>query len=115
MATFTREYLSHSVDGKAITLGTSLTNVHTTVADAKDEVYLWVTNTSGSIQELIVSWGGSANPADRICHLVPIPPNSPPVRILDGQTIGNGKVVQAACNASATALIVSGHVNRIQE
>lgn len=117
MATYSRELLSSSTDGKAITLGTGSTTIHTTPTGttSKDEIYLWVTNTSGASVPLILFWGGSANPGDAVCLNVPIPPNSPPIRVLDGQSLRNGKVLTGAAVGSASALIVIGHVNRITD
>lgn len=116
MATFSRELLSGSTDGMPIKVtGTNTAGavtIHTAHASAKDEVYLWVSNTSASAATLTLEWGGATDPDNLLCKAVSIPANSPPIPISTGQTLTNSKVVEAFAG-TANVLNIVGYVNRI--
>ncbi len=117
MATFTKTKLSGSTNGKPIkiaataTLGTTL---HTAVAgtSAWDEIWLFITNTSGAAVNLTIEYGGATDPDCLICKTVSIPANSPPIPIITGLLLQNGLVVTAFAG-SANVLLASGYVHNI--
>ena len=115
MATFSRVKLSGSTDGKSIKIAqtaTAGTLVHTADATAWDEIYVWITNTSGSAVNLTIEFGGVADPDNLIVKSLSIPANSPPIPILTGQMLTNSLVVRMFAS-SANVLLATGHVNRI--
>lgn len=118
MATYSRQLLSGSTNGKAIkvaqtsTLGTT---IHTAIAGttAFDEVYAWVTNTDTVARLLTIEYGGATDPDCLITKALSIPASSPPIPILTGQVLQNALVITAFAD-SANKLLISGYVNRIQ-
>jgi hypothetical protein len=89
--------------------------IHTAIAgtSAFDEVYLWASNVTGSAATLTIEWGGVTDPGDHITEAVVIPANSPPIPIVMGEVLQNGLVVRAFSD-TASAINLSGYVNRIQ-
>lgn len=119
MATFSKQILSGSTDGKAIKVAaTSIgsgTTVHTgsSTATTLDEIWLYAQNTSGSAVKLTVGWGGTTDPDDLI--EVTVQPEAGLVAIVPGLIIkGNATplVVRAAA-ATANVITIVGFVNRI--
>lgn len=118
MATYSRQLLSGSTNGKAIKVvatATAGTTIHTAIAGttAYDELYLWVTNTDTSARTLTIEFGGVTDPDCLIVKALSIPASSPPIPILTGQVLQNALVVGAFASA-ANVLLISGYVNRIQ-
>lgn len=118
MATYSRQLLSGSTNGKPIKVAataTAGTTIHTAVSGTSgfDEVYAWVANTSNAAVTLTVEFGGTTDPDNLACKALSIPANSPPVPILTGQVLQNGLVVGMFAS-SANVLTVTGFVNRIQ-
>lgn len=118
MATYSRVLLSGSTNGRPIKVAataTAGTTVHTAITGTTgfDEVYLWATNTDTSARTITVEFGGVSDPDDLIVKAFSIPPNSPPIPIVTGQSLQNGLVVRAFASA-ANVVLISGHVNRIQ-
>ncbi len=71
MATFTKNILSGSTDGRAIKVAATSspgTTIHTGSSTAADlhEVWLYAQNTSGADVKLTVEWGGTTSPDDLI-------------------------------------------------
>jgi hypothetical protein len=117
MATYSREKLSGSTNGKSIKIAataTAGTTLHTAQAGTTgwDEVYAWVSNTSAGAVTLTIEFGGVTDPDNLIVKGLSIPANSPPIPILTGQVIQNSLVV-AAFAGSANVLLITGYVNRI--
>lgn len=117
MATYSRLLLSGSTNGrpiKVVATATPGTLIHTAVAGTAsfDELYLWVSNSSGSAVLLTLEWGGTTDPDDLLVKQVSIPPNSPPIAIATGLVL-NGAVVARAFAGTANVLVVTGYVNRI--
>ncbi len=117
MATFSRNKLSGSTNGKSIkiaAMATPGTTVHTAVAGTSswDEVYVWITNTSNAAVTLTIEYGGTADPDNLITKTLSIPANSPPIPILTGQILQNGLVVGMFAS-SANVLLATGYVNTI--
>ncbi len=118
MATFAKNILSGSTDGRAIKVsatGTPGTLIHTgsTNTSVIDEIWLYVQNTDTTARKLTVEWGGVTSPDDLI--EITIPAESGLVLVAPGLTIkGNATaLVVRAFAATANVLTVHGYVNRI--
>jgi hypothetical protein len=117
MATYSRQLLSGSTNGKSISVaatGTPGTTIHTAIAGTTsfDEIYAWVTNTDTVARNLTIEFGGTAA-GNLICKTLSIPALSAPIPILTGQILQNALVVGAFAD-SANVLLITGYVNRIQ-
>lgn len=117
MATYSRILLSGSTSGRVIPVAATATPgtlIHTAVAGAAsfDEIYLWVTNTSGAAVTLTIEWGGVLAPGDHITTTLSIPANSPPIPIVTGEVL-NGALICRAFASVASVINISGYVNRI--
>lgn len=118
MATYSRVLLSGSTSGRNIPVAATATPgtlIHAAVAGAAawDEVYLWAANVTGTAATLTVEWGGVTDPGDHLIKAYSIPANSPPIPLATGQCLQNGLVVRAF-SGTASAINISGFVNRIQ-
>jgi hypothetical protein len=118
MASYSRQLLSGSTNGKPIKIvatATAGTTVHTAIAgtSAFDEIYLWLTNTDTVARTVTIEFGGVTSPDQHIVDTYTLPANSPPIPILTGQVLQNGLVVGVFASA-ANVVIASGYVNRIQ-
>ena len=118
MAVYSRALLSGSTSGLPIpvaAIATPGTLLHTAVdgASAFDEVYLWASNVGAVPATLTVEWGGVTDPGSHLVKAYTIAANSPPMPIAVGQVLNGGVVVRAFCSV-ASAINVTGFVNRIQ-
>lgn len=118
MATYARVLLSGSTNGRAIPVvatATPGTAVHTAVAGATafDEVYLWASNVTAATATLTVEWGGVLDPGDHMVKSYTIPAFSPPIPIATGQVLNGGLAIKAF-SGTASAINITGYVNRIQ-
>jgi len=118
MATYARVLLSGSTNGRAIPVAATATPgtaVHTAVAGttAFDEVYLWATNVTAAVATLTIEWGGVLNPGDHMVKSFTIPAYSPPIPIATGQVLNGGLAIKAL-SGTASAINITGYVNRIQ-
>ena len=118
MATYSRVNLSGAATGNemiSVTQTATAGNIiHTAVAGTTswDEIYLWVSNVTGTAATLTLEWGGVSDPSDHLVHALSIPANSPPILIAAGLTLNNTLVVRAFSGTTA-ALNITGYVNRI--
>lgn len=117
MATYSRLLLSGSTNGREIPVAAIVTPgtlLHTAVAGAAsfDELYLWASNVTGAAATLTIEWGGVLDPGDHMTKAVSIPANSPPIPIVTGQVMNNSLVTRAF-SGTASAINISGYVNRI--
>lgn len=118
MATFSKQILSGSTDGKAIKVAataTAGTTIHTgsTTTTTLDEVWLYAQNTSASDVKLTVEWGGTASPDDHIEYTVKAENGLyliVPGLILKGNATA---LVVRAFAATANVITIHGYVNRI--
>ena len=118
MATFTKQKLSGSTDGKAIKVtgtGTGSTvTVHTAVAGTTagvfDEIWVYANNTSSSAVKLTLEWG-TATAADGNIELT-IAAESGLVLVVPGLILQNSMVVKAFA-ATADVILLTGYVNAI--
>ena len=112
MATFAKQFLSGSTDGRAISVvatATPGTTIHTADASAKDEIWLWATNTDPVAQKLTIEWGGVVI-GDLIEFTVPAEDGA--FLIIPGWILSNS-LVMAAFAATTVVINVAGYVNRI--
>lgn len=119
MATYTKQVLSGSTDGKGILVAataTAGTTIHTgsTTATTLDEVWLYAVNTSASSVKLTIEWGETTAPNGNI--ELTVLPESGLVTIIPGLLIkGNATaLVVRAFAGTANVLVVHGFVNRIE-
>lgn len=118
MATFSRVLLSGSTNGKSVLIDQTAiatgTTIHTAVAGTAsyDEIYVWITNTSGSAVTLTIGFGGVTDPDNLICKALSIPANSPPIPVLTGQVLQNSLIVKMAAG-TGSVLLATGFCNRI--
>jgi hypothetical protein len=113
MATFAKQFLSGSTNGrpiKVVATATTGTTIHTAHATDKDEVWLWASNTDTAARKLTIELGGTSSPDDLI--EVTLAPESGLVPILPGVPLSNSLVVTAFA-ATANVVNIVGFVNRI--
>jgi hypothetical protein len=118
MATFTKQILSGSTDGRGILVvqtATAGTTIHTgsSTASTLDEIWLYAVNTSATSVKLTIEYGGVSNPNDHIettiaseAGLVLVAPGL----ILKGNAT---PLVVRAFAATGSVIAIHGYVNRI--
>lgn len=118
MATFAKNTLSGSTDGRAIKLAATSTPgtlIHTgsTNTSVMDEIWLYAQNTDTSARKLTVEWGGTSSPDDLI--EVTVPAESGLVLVVPGLIIKGNATALVVRGFAATANVVTihGYVNRI--
>lgn len=119
MATFSKNILSGSTDGRPIlvnqtAIATGLT-IHTgpTAITSFDEIWLYAMNSSAAAKKLTIGWGGVTDPNDLI--EITIPAESGLYLVAPGLVIkGNATalLIKAAA-ADATSITIHGYVNKI--
>ena len=118
MATYAPLLLSGAGAGGRVVVvaatATPGTLIHTAVSGAVswDEIYLWVSNVTAAAATLTIEWGGVTDPADHMVKGLSVPANSPPIAIVTGIRLNNGLIIRAF-SATASALNITGNVNRI--
>jgi hypothetical protein len=118
MATFAKNILSGSTDGRAVKVAATSspgTTIHTgsTNTSVMDEIWLYAVNSSTSNVKLTVEWGGTSSPDD-IIELT-ILPESGLVLVAPGLIIkGNATALTIRAFAgTGNVVTVHGYVNRI--
>ena len=119
MATFSKELLSGSTNGRGILVAatsTPGTTIHATGTSAtiEDEVWLYAHNTSASGVKLTIELGGTTSPNDLIEYTVAA--ESGLYLIVPGLVLtGTGSAANTirAFAASASVINIFGYVNRI--
>jgi len=115
MATFSKQLLSGSTNGKGIlvsgTASGSADTIHTAIAGASsiDEVWLYCTNTDAAQKKLTIEFGGTAT--DNLIE-VGIAAESGLVLVIPGLILQNSLLVKAFAETT-NVLSISGYVNRI--
>ena len=115
MATFTKNKLSGSTNGKQIKVvatATAGTLIHTAVSGTTnwDEVWIYAENNHTSAADLTIEFGGVASPDDLI--IMSIPSKSGLYLIVPGLILQNGLAVRAFASV-ANVISISGFVNSI--
>jgi hypothetical protein len=118
MATFTKQILSGSTDGKAIKVAataTAGTLIHTgsTTTTTLDEVWIYAVNTSATAVKLTIEWGEATAPDGNI--EVTVQPEAGLVTVIPGLLIkGNATALTVKAFAATTNVIcIHGFVNQI--
>lgn len=117
MATYSAALLSGSTSGRPIPVAATATPgtlLHTAVAGAVsfDEVYTWASNVTATAATLTVEWGGVLAPGDHIVETMTIPAYSQMIPVTTGQRI-NGTLIVRAYSGTASAINITGFINRI--
>jgi hypothetical protein len=116
MATFTKQLLSGSTNGKAIKVAatsTAGTTIHTAVSGTSslDEVWLYAHNSSASTVKLTLEWGEATAPDGNIEINIGAE-GTGLVLIAPGILLQNSLVIKAFA-ATANVVTITGYVNRI--
>ena len=118
MATFSKQILSGSTDGRAIKVAATAsagTLIHTgsSTATTLDEIWLYAYNSSSAAVVLTIQWGSTTSPDDDI--KLSIPATSGLTLVIPGLLIkGNATpLVVRAYAATTNVVTISGYVNRI--
>jgi len=115
MATFAKQLLSGSTNGKAIKVAataTAGTTIHTAVSGTSniDEIWLYAVNSSTSDVKLTLEWGEATAPDGNIEQTVPAEAGL--MLLTPGLLLQNSLVVKAFAG-TADVLTVVGYANRI--
>ena len=118
MATFSKQILSGSTDGRAIKVAATSsagTTIHTasSTTTTLDEIWLYAANSSTTAVKLTVQWGGTTSPDDDI--ELTISGESGLILVVPGLILkGNATpLVVRAFAATANVITITGYVNRI--
>jgi hypothetical protein len=116
MATYSKQLLSGSTNGKGIKVvatATAGTLIHTAVTGTSslDEIWLYAHNTSSAAVKLTLEYGGVAAPDDHIEINIGAE-GTGLILIAPGILLQNGLVVRAFA-ATANVINIFGYVNRI--
>ena len=116
MATYTKDKLSGSTNGRPIKVtgtatGSSVT-IHQAVSGTTnfDEIYIFANNTSGSAATLTIEWGGTTSPDDLI--EVDIVGEAGLNIVIPGLVLQNSLYVKAFAS-TANVINITGFVNEI--
>ena len=116
MATYSKEKLSHSTNGKNIKVvatATAGTDIHTCTSATGanyEEIWIYACNTDSSDRKLTIEWGGVASPDD--LTEVTLTAEAGWVLVVPGLLLQNSLVVQAFA-AAANVVEINGYINRI--
>lgn len=115
MATYSKQFLSGSTNGKAILVAATATPgtlVHTAVSGTSDidELWIYANNTSANAVKLTIEWGEATAPNGNI--EVTVLQESGLVCIAPGLIINNGLTVKAFA-ATANVITIHGYNHRI--
>ena len=108
----TKEFLSGSTNGrpiKVVATATPGTTLHTANATAKDEIFVFLTNTDTVEREVTIEFGGVTAPDDHMKFLVP-PKET--ILAVAGVPLSNSLLARAFAVA-ANVITATGYVNRI--
>ena len=114
MATYSKELLSASTNGKAIKVtatATAGTLIHTAVSGTSslDEIWLYAVNSSASLVKLTLEWGEATAPDGNIEQNVPA--ESGLMLLVPGLVLQNGLTVNAFAG-TGSVITIAGYVNR---
>ena len=116
MATFSKQLLSGSTNGKAIKVAataTAGTLIHTAASGTStiDEIWLYAHNTSGTAVKLTIEWGEATAPDGHIEINIGAE-GTGMVLVAPGIPLQNSLVVRAFAG-TANVINIFGYVNRI--
>lgn len=113
MATYSKNILSGSTDGKAIKVAATATpgtTIHVASATDLDEIWLYAVNSSALAVKLTLEWGEATAPDGNI--EVTVMPKAGLALIVPGLLLTNSLVVKAFAG-TADVITIHGFVNRI--
>jgi len=113
MATYSKQLLSGSTDGKGVKVAATAsagTTIHTAHATDLDELWLWAVNSNTTDRKLTIEFGGTGAPDDLIEFTVKAEDGLK--CIVPGLVLTNSAVVRAFA-AAANVVMIHGYVNRI--
>ena len=116
MATYSKQYLTGSVNGTGVELAVdsgTYTTVHTSSGTAGhiDEIWLYASNTDTSDIKVTLKFGGTDDPDDII--EVTVGAEAGLVLLVPGLILKGGSLVLLGAAATAAKVTVFGYVNRI--
>ena len=117
MATYSKELLSGSTQGKGILVAetaTAGTTIHTAVAGTTDidEIWLYAVNAHSADIKLTLEWGEATEPNGNIEIIVPAEEGL--MLLVPGLLLQNGLIVKAFAG-TANEIVIHGYVNRIDK
>lgn len=117
MATYSKELLSGSTQGKQIKVAATATpgtTIHTAVSGTTDldEIWLYAVNSSSTAVKLTIEWGEATAPDGNI--EVTVPAEDGYILVVPGLLLQNGLVVKAFA-ATTNVIMINGYVNRIDK
>ena len=117
MATYSRELLSGSTQGKQIKVGATATPgtlIHTAVSGTTDldEIWLYAVNSSSSGVKLTIEWGEASAPDGHV--EVTLAAEDGYQLVVPGLLLQNTLVVRAFA-ATTNVILINGYVNRIDK
>jgi len=115
MATYAKQLLSGSTNGKGIKVvatATAGTTIHTAVSGASDldELWIYAVNSDSSDVKLTLEWGEATDPDGNIEQTVPA--ESGLMLLTPGLLLQNSLVLKAFAG-SANVIVIHGYCNRI--
>ena len=115
MATYAKQLLSGSTNGKGILVvatATAGTTIHTAVSGTSDIDELWVyaVNSSASDVKLTLEWGEATDPNGNIEQTVPT--ESGLMLLVPGLLLQNSLVLKAFAGTT-NVIVIHGYANRI--
>lgn len=115
MATYAKQKLSGSTDGKQIKVAATATpgtTIHTAVTGTSDydEIWIWAYNHHTANVDLTIEWGGTTSPDNLIQITIPFKQGR--FLVIDGLVLQNGLLVRAFAG-TANVIMIDGFVNRI--
>jgi len=115
MATYAKQLLSGSTNGKGIKVvatATAGTTIHTAVSGTSDldELWIYAVNSDSSDVKLTLEWGEATDPDGNIEQTVPA--ESGLMLLTPGLLLQNSLVLKAFAG-SANVIVIHGYCNRI--
>jgi hypothetical protein len=117
MATYSKELLSASTNGKGILVAataTAGTLIHTAVSGTTDleEVWLYAVNAHSADIKLTLEWGEATEPTGNIEQTVPT--ESGLMLLVPGLLLQDGLTIKAFAG-TANEVVIHGYVNKIDK
>ena len=114
MATYSKELLSASTNGKGILVAataTAGTTIHTAVSGTTDidEIWLYAVNAHSADIKLTLEWGEATEPTGNI--EITVPSEAGLMLLVPGLLLQNGLVVKAFAG-TANEIVIHGYVKK---
>ena len=115
MATYAKQLLSGSTNGKGILVvatATAGTTIHTAVSGTSDmdELWIYAVNTHSADIKLTLEWGEATEPDGNI--EITVPTESGLMLLVPGLLLQNSLVLKAFAG-TASEIVIHGYANRI--